>query len=105
MAACLHSDEIVRCYIVASMSNVLQKQHRDIEMAADMLYNLHEMFGGQGRQARQQEMRKFMNCRMKARTSVREHMILIISYLNKMEILGSEIDGEIKIDMILETLF
>ena len=31
-------------------------------------------------------------------------MMLIISYLNEMEILGSEIDGETKIDMILETL-
>jgi hypothetical protein len=29
------------------MNNVLQQQHRDIEIAADMLYNLHEVFGGQ----------------------------------------------------------
>ena len=43
----------VRCYILASMNNVLQQQHRDIETAADMLNNLHEMFGGQRRQARQ----------------------------------------------------
>ena len=104
MAAWLRSDEIARCYILASMNNVLQQQHRDIETAADMLYNLHEMFGGQGRQARQQAVRQFMNCRMKAGTPVRDHMMLIISYLNEMEILGSEIDGETKIDMILETL-
>ena len=45
-----------------------------------------------------------MNCRMKAGTPVRDHMMLIISYLNEMEILGSEIDRETKIDMILETL-
>ena len=81
-----------------------EKQHRNIETAADMLYNLHEMFGGQRRQTRQQAVRQFMNCRMKARTPVRDYMMLIISYLNEMEILGSEIDGETKIDMILETL-
>ena len=67
------------------MNNVLQQQHRDIETVADMLYNLHEMFGGQGRQARQQAVRQFMNRRMKSGTPVRDHMMLI--YLNKMEIL------------------
>ena len=55
LAAWLCSDEIVRCYILASMNNVLQQQHRDIETAADMLTNLHEMFGGQRRQARQKQ--------------------------------------------------
>ena len=86
------------------MNNVLQPQHHDIDTTANMIYNLHEMFGGQGRQARQQAVRQYMNCRMKAGTPVRDHMMLIISYLNEMEILGSEIDGETKIDMILETL-
>ena len=52
LVAWLRSDEIVRC--LASMNNVLQQQQRDIETAADMLNNLHEMFGGQRRQARQQ---------------------------------------------------
>ena len=95
LAAWLCSDEIVRCYILASMNNVLQQQHRDIETAADMLNNLHEMFEGQRRQARQQAVRQFMNCHMKARTPVGDFMILIISFLNKMEILGSEIDGRV----------
>ena len=76
------------------MNNILKKQHRDIETAADMLYNLLEMFGGQRRQTRQQAVRQFMNCRMKARTPVGDFMILIISFLNRMEILGSEIDGK-----------
>ena len=44
-----------------------------------------------------------MNYRMKAGTPIRNHMMLIISYLNEIDILGSEIDGETKIDMILET--
>ena len=79
------------------MNNMLKQQHRDIETAADMLYNLHEMFGGQRRQTKQQAVRQFMNYRMMAGTPVRDHMILIISYLNKMEILGSKIDEETKI--------
>ena len=79
LAAWLRSDEIVRCYILASMNNMLKEQHRDFETAADMLYNLLEMFGGQRRQTRLQAVQQFMNCRMKARTPVRDHMMLIIS--------------------------
>ena len=41
---------------------------------------------------------------MKVETPIRDHMMLIVSYLNEMEIFGSEIDGKTKIDMILETL-
>ena len=57
LAAWLRSDEIVRCYILASMNNMLKQQHRDIETSADMLYNLLEMFGGQRRQTRLQAVR------------------------------------------------
>ena len=104
LAAWLRFDELTRCYILPSMNNVLQQQHRDIETAADMLYNLHRVCGGQGRQAREQAVRQLMNCHMKAGTPVRDHMMLIISYLKGMEILGSEIDGHTKIDMILKSL-
>ena len=48
LAAWLRSDEIVRCYILVSMNNMLKEQHRDFETAADVLYNLLEMFGGKG---------------------------------------------------------
>ena len=98
------SDEIARCYILASISNVLQQQHRNMETAADMIYSIAEMFGSQGRQAKQAAVRNFMNCRMKPGTPVRDHMLLIISHLNEMEVMGAEIDGETQVDMILETL-
>ncbi|EXC13330.1 hypothetical protein L484_012758 [Morus notabilis] len=72
--------------------------------AADMIYSIAEMFGSQGRQAKQAAVRNFMNGRMKSGTPVRDHMLLIISHLNKMELMGAEIDGETQVDMILETL-
>ena len=53
LAAWLRSDEILRCYILALMNNMLQQQYRDIETPTDMLYSLDENFGGQWRQARQ----------------------------------------------------
>lgn len=102
--AWLRSDEVAKCYCLASMSNVLQQSHKEYDTTFDLLNNLHEMFGGHGRQARQQAVRKFMNCRQKAGTPVRDHMLTVMGHLNEMDILGSEIDLETKIDMIMETL-
>lgn len=45
-----------------------------------------------------------MNIRMFKRTLVGEHMIKMISLFNEMKIFVAEIDGETKIEMILETL-
>ena len=98
------SDEVARCYILASMSNVLQQQHVGMESAADIILNLSELFGGQTRQAKQAAIRKLMNLRMKTGTSVRNHMLEVIGLLNEIEIMGGEIDGETQVDMILETL-
>ena len=75
-----------------------------METAADILFNLAEMFADQGRQARQEAMRKLMNCRMKQGTSVRVHMLEVIGLLNELEVMGAEIDGETQVYMAIETL-
>ena len=37
-------------------------------------------------------------------TPVKDHIICLIGLFNEMEILGAEINGETKVDMVLETL-
>ena len=49
----MRSDEIARCYILASMNNVLQQQHSHFETTKSMMNNLADMFGDQTRQAKQ----------------------------------------------------
>ncbi|XP_022872963.1 uncharacterized protein LOC111391915 [Olea europaea var. sylvestris] len=44
-----HSDEMACCYILASMSNVLQQKHQNMETAFDIMESLQEMFGHQSR--------------------------------------------------------
>ena len=39
------ADEMARCYILASMSNILQHHHENMATAYDMMMNLKEMFG------------------------------------------------------------
>ncbi|KAL4599345.1 hypothetical protein ACB092_11G120000 [Castanea dentata] len=77
------SNEMVKCYILASISN---------------------MFGEQGHSARQETMRQIYNTKMAAGSSVREHCLRMIANLNTLEVLGADIDGESQVDMILQSL-
>ena len=95
---------MAKCYILASISNVLQHQMQDVELASDIMLSLKEMFGEQGRSARQDTMKLILNTKMAQGTLVREHCLKMISYLNTMEVLGVDIDGESQVDMILPSL-
>ena len=98
------ADEMARCYILASMSNVLQHQHQAMAIAYGMIYNLKELFGHQSRAARQFAIKCLMNIKMAEGTPVRDHVLKMMGHLNEMEILGAEIDGETQVDIILGTL-
>ncbi|KAL5562855.1 hypothetical protein UlMin_032602 [Ulmus minor] len=39
------SDDMARCYMLASMSNVLQQQYQGMRTAADVMTSLQAMFG------------------------------------------------------------
>ena len=58
------ADEMARCYILASMSNILQHQHENMATAYDMMMNLKEIFGEQNRAGRQVAMRALLNTKM-----------------------------------------
>ncbi|CAA0822318.1 Unknown protein, partial [Striga hermonthica] len=98
------ADEMARCYILAYMSNVLQQQHHTMPTAADMMLSLKELFVEQDRAARFEAMRKIMSSVMPERASMREHVLKMMEYLNEIDVLGGNIDGEAKIDIILHSL-
>ena len=58
----MRSDEIGRCYILASMNNALQQQHSHFKTTKSMINNLVDIFGDQTRQAKQVAIWKLMNC-------------------------------------------
>ncbi|XP_050245972.1 uncharacterized protein LOC126693971 [Quercus robur] len=95
---------MAKFYILASTSNVLQHQMQDVELALDIMLSLKEMFGKQGRSVRQETTRKIYNTKMAEGSSVRKHCLTMISNLNKLEVLGADIDGESQVDMILQSL-
>ena len=67
------SNEMVKCYILASISNVLQNQMQDVELALNIMLSLKKMFGKQGRSARQETMGQIYNTKMAEGSSVREY--------------------------------
>ncbi|KAH6785263.1 hypothetical protein C2S51_037718 [Perilla frutescens var. frutescens] len=100
----LRSNEIVRCYILASMSSVLQYQHEPMKTAYDIMYNLRQLFGHQNRSARHLAMKKLMDARMSDSTPVRDHVLMMMGYLSEIETLGGELDGDSQIDIVLHSL-
>ena len=65
-----------------------------VELALDIMFSLKEMFGEQGRFARQDTTSLLLKTKMAQGTPVREHCLKMISYLNTLEALGADIDGE-----------
>ncbi|KAL5776826.1 hypothetical protein ACOSP7_009752 [Xanthoceras sorbifolium] len=98
------SDKMVKCYIMATMSDVLQQQHEGIGTAADIMMSLEEMFAMRSRTTKREAVIAFMNLTMKSVQAVKDHMIKIITYLNITELNGTEIAGDTKIDMIVNSL-
>ena len=39
------SNEMAKCYILASISNVLQHQMQDVELDSNIIFSLKEIFG------------------------------------------------------------
>ena len=52
----------------------------------------------------QDTIRFILNTKMTQGTPVRDHCLKMISYLNTLEVLGADIDGESQADMILQSL-
>ncbi|KAL5570983.1 hypothetical protein UlMin_020580 [Ulmus minor] len=68
-------NEIACCYMMASMNNVLQKQHEGYLNARDIMHNVEDMFGGQSVLVRQVAVRNLMNCKHKPGTPIKDHML------------------------------
>ena len=73
----------------------------DVELASNIMLSLKEIFGEQGRFARQETMRQIYNTKIAEGNSVREHCLTMTSNLNTLKVLGADIDGESQVDMIL----
>ena len=69
-----------------------------------MMESLQGMFGQPSERQRHEAMVSAMTARMKVETSVREHLLRMMTYLNTAETHGARIDERSQVTMIMETL-
>ena len=89
----LKDDKLAKCYMMTSMSSILQHQHESLMTTSEIISNLKEMFGDQGRPARQATTKILMSTKMAEGTPVQEDILKMMDSLNKLEVLGTEIDA------------
>ncbi|KAK0575773.1 hypothetical protein LWI29_006753 [Acer saccharum] len=86
------SNEKAGTYLLASMTDVLVTKHEAMTSAFEIMESLQAMFGQPFKQKRHEAVRFAMLARMKEGTSVREHVLNMMSYFNTVEINGGAID-------------
>ncbi|ESR64806.1 hypothetical protein CICLE_v10010288mg, partial [Citrus x clementina] len=96
-------DLSARSYIVASMSNELQRQHENMPNPSSMILHLQELYGEQSRTVRYDISKKLFRMRTTERL-VNEHVLKMIDYIEQLEAFNFSIDGELAIDLILQSL-
>ncbi|XP_077242499.1 uncharacterized protein LOC143883013 [Tasmannia lanceolata] len=100
----LEDNEMAKWYILGSMFNLLQQQHIGMAVASDIMLNIKEKFGEQHRTARLLAIIGLISTKMVEETSVRDHMLKKMGYLNELDILGVIMDAKTQIDIVLSSL-
>ncbi|CAA0826382.1 Unknown protein, partial [Striga hermonthica] len=77
-----------RCYMLASMSNELQRQNELLDNASDILLHLQELYGERTRQIRYQISKEFFRCCMTESSSVHDHGLKMIALIERLSSLG-----------------
>ncbi|XP_057811542.1 uncharacterized protein LOC131025774 [Salvia miltiorrhiza] len=99
------SNNMAKYYMMmTTMSQTLQLQHQVMDDAATIMLNLIEVFGKSERSARFNIMREILACEMSESSSVHKHVMHMINLFDRLDLLGGGIDGEAKVDIILNTL-
>ncbi|XP_017982382.1 PREDICTED: uncharacterized protein LOC108663290 [Theobroma cacao] len=98
------ANDLGKCYILAPMNSVLQKQHEGMGNAANIKLHIHEMFGTKTKSAKVKAINAFKDLKQKLGEPVRHYMLKVISCLNEAELNGAKINKEMQISMIIHNL-
>ncbi|KAI3450296.1 hypothetical protein Pfo_006961, partial [Paulownia fortunei] len=79
------------CYMIASMSNKLQRQYEGMAHAIDIHLHLKELYGEHTRQARYKVSRELFRCRMMEGSSVHDYGLKMIALIKRIELLWKDL--------------
>ena len=73
----------IKCIILASMTNELQRQHESMDTHS-ILLNLKELYGEHSRTARYEISKKLFCARMTEGSSVQNHVLMVIDLITRL---------------------
>ena len=85
--------------MLASMSNELQKQYDSYKSSTSILLHLQELYGGQSRTARFNVSKELFQAKMAEGSSVNEHVLKMIGYIEQLKKLDVGMDADLQIDL------
>ncbi|XP_052171617.1 uncharacterized protein LOC127787593 [Diospyros lotus] len=91
------------CYMMASMSNELQK-HENMEHAIEIHLHLQELYGEQTKHVRYLISKELFRARMTDGELVNNHVLKLINLIEKLESLDVVMDNALYKDLILQSL-
>ncbi|XP_031405786.1 uncharacterized protein LOC116214530 [Punica granatum] len=97
-------DMKIRCYMLASMNNELQKQHENMKSAHEILKNLGELYGENSRTTRYEITKELFHARMQEGTDVGAHVQRMIRLIQQLEKLEFRIDRGLYADLVIQSL-
>ncbi|WP_222273057.1 zinc finger domain-containing protein [Modestobacter marinus] len=100
----LEDDIQARCYIMASMTNELQRQHEVIDSSHAIITHLKELYESQNRVVRYNTVGELFACKMVEGTSVNEHCLKMIRNIHALHDQGVDISSEMGTDILLHSL-
>ena len=93
----------VECLMLSAMSPELQKQNENLGAKAIDLH-LKELFTESARNERYETSRSLFSCRMQDGSSVSAHVLKMIGYIERLEVLGFKMDKDLYVDLVLQSL-
>ncbi|KAL6565405.1 hypothetical protein OROGR_002356 [Orobanche gracilis] len=97
-------DVKVRAYMMASMSNDLQRAHEKMTSARQILSHLTELYGEHSRTARYEISKELFGTKMKESEKVGEHVLKMISMIERLEALDFRMHESLQAGLILQSL-
>ncbi|KAG6503295.1 hypothetical protein ZIOFF_035606 [Zingiber officinale] len=93
-----------RCYMLASMSNELQRWFEETMDAKDIHIHLQELYGAQTRSVKHVTVKELMTARIRDGASVHEHGVKMIGLIEKLLSLDLVIPHKLSTDILLLSL-
>ncbi|KAL3500312.1 hypothetical protein ACH5RR_039405 [Cinchona calisaya] len=98
-------DNKAKYYMLASMSDELQRQHEKMTSGHAILLHLQELDGVQNQSIRYEISRDLFRCRITEGLAVDKHVLNMVGLKERLESLNSFMEADLQEDMILQSLF